>query len=317
MATEIKPSLGVEMEEHEQADAIATHNAAPLTWEPEEEKALLRSIDLRIFPIVVVLFLLNFLDRVNFATARLKGLERDLGLTDVEYQTCISILFAGYVSMQIPSNMILNKVSRPSWYIAALTGIWGALTCATGGVQNAAGAIAVRFFLGVFEAGFFPGVAFYCTRWYKRSELAMRITIFTCGNAMAQMFGGLIGAGILGGMEGKGGISAWRWLFIIEGSLTVVCALAVPFLLPDYPATTRWLTERQRLIAQARLTLDVGLADDDEKGNALHGLKLAVLDVKVWALAIIYFSFVMGMTVSTHSPFQFLPLEQLESTTVW
>lgn len=290
---ESKPAVGVETEV---AQSNAPRGAAP-TWEPEEEKKLLRSIDVRIFPVVVVLFLLNFLDRVNFATARLKGLERDLGLSDVEYQTCISILFAGYVSMQIPSNMILNKISRPSWYIGALTGIWGALTAATGGVHNAGGAIAVRFFLGVVEAGFFPGVAFYCTRWYKRSEIALRITIFVCGNALAQMFGGLIGAGILKGMEGSAGIAAWRWLFIIEGVLTVVVALAVPFLLPDYPATTRWLSDRQRYVAQARLTLDVGLADDDEKGNALHGLKLALLDIKVWALAIIYLGLVMGMTV--------------------
>lgn len=267
------------------------------SWDPSEEKKLLRIIDFRIFPVAVILFLLNFLDRVNFATARLKGLERDLNLTDVEYQTCISILFVGYVSMQVPSNMILNKVSRPSWYIAAITCVWGAMTMATGGVKNAAGAITVRFFLGCAEAGFFSGVAFYCTRWYKRSEIALRITLFCCGNALAQGVGGLIGAGILGGMEGAAGIAAWRWLFILEGAITVAFGFCVPFIMPDYPSTTSWLSDRQRFIAQARLTLDVGLADDDEKGNAWHGLKLAVLDIKVWALAVCGFSFVMGLTV--------------------
>lgn len=266
-------------------------------WDPQEERRLLRRIDWRLIPVIILLFILNFLDRVNFAVARLQGLEEDLGLSDVEYQTGISILFAGYVSMQVPSNMILNKVSRPSWYIAGLVAIWGAITTATGGVQNASGAIALRFFLGVVEAGFTPGIVFYCSRWYKRNEIAFRVTIFTCGNLAAQAFGGLIGAGILSGMEGKGGLRSWRWLFIIEGAITVVLSSAALFLMPDYPRTTKWLSEREKHIAQTRLVLDVGLADEDDKGNAWHGLKLALLDPIVWILGLSYFLLVMGMTV--------------------
>lgn len=87
------------------------------SWTPAEERSLVWKMDLRIFPTMIVLFILNFIDRNNFANARLKGLEADLGLTDVEYQTCISILLVGYVSMQVPSNMILNKLTRPSWYV--------------------------------------------------------------------------------------------------------------------------------------------------------------------------------------------------------
>ncbi|KAI8219231.1 MFS transporter prlL [Colletotrichum sp. SAR 10_86] len=83
-------------------------------WDPATEKALVRKIDLRIFPVMIVLFILNFIDRNNFANARLSGLEKDLKLTDVQYQTCISVLLSGYVAMQIPSNMILNKLKRPS-----------------------------------------------------------------------------------------------------------------------------------------------------------------------------------------------------------
>lgn len=85
------------------------------TWGSDEERALVRKMDIRIFPVMIVLFILNFIDRNNFANARLRGLEKDLNLTDVEYQTCISILLVGYVSMQIPSNMILNKLTKPSW----------------------------------------------------------------------------------------------------------------------------------------------------------------------------------------------------------
>lgn len=85
------------------------------SWTEAEERALVRKTDLRIFPIMITLFILNFVDRNNFANARLKGLEEDLNITDVQYQTCISILLVGYVCMQIPSNMILNKLTRPSW----------------------------------------------------------------------------------------------------------------------------------------------------------------------------------------------------------
>lgn len=84
-------------------------------WDPSEERRLVRKMDMRIFPIMIILFVLNFIDRNNFANARLKGLEDDLNLSDVEYQTCISILLVGYVAMQIPSNMVLNKMTRPSW----------------------------------------------------------------------------------------------------------------------------------------------------------------------------------------------------------
>lgn len=91
--------------------AVDTH----VDWDANEEKRLVRKMDLRIFPIMIVLFILNFIDRNNFANARLQGLEEDMNLSDVEYQTCISILLVGYVTMQIPSNMILNKLTKPSW----------------------------------------------------------------------------------------------------------------------------------------------------------------------------------------------------------
>lgn len=100
------------------AESVTSHAGGEInTWDSKEEAALVRRIDLRIFPVMVVLFILNFIDRNNFANARLKGLEEDLNLTDVQYQTCISILLVGYVAMQIPSNMILSKTARPSWYM--------------------------------------------------------------------------------------------------------------------------------------------------------------------------------------------------------
>lgn len=104
---------------------------ATVPWTKSDEKVLLRKIDLRIFPPLIVLFILNFIDRNNFANARLYGLQEDLGLSDVEYQTCISILLVGYVSMQVPSNMFLNYITRPSLYLCTCVVLWGMISAAT------------------------------------------------------------------------------------------------------------------------------------------------------------------------------------------
>lgn len=197
-------------------------------WTPADERALVRKIDLRIFPTLIVLFILNFIDRNNFANARLYGLQEDLGLSDVQYQTCISILLVGYVSMQIPSNMFLNKISRPGWYLCGCVVVWGVISAATAAVHNATGAILCRFFLGCVEASLFPGSLYYLSRWYTSKEMAFRVTLLNAGNLLAQAFGGLVAAGVLNNMEGVKGIRAWRWLFIIEGVATVAIGYVFP-----------------------------------------------------------------------------------------
>lgn len=269
-------------------------------WDAKAERALVRKIDLRIFPTMVILFILNFIDRNNFANARLKGLEEDLGLSDVEYQTCISILLVGYVLMQVPSNLILNAVSRPSWYLCGCVITWGVISAATAGVHNAAGAIACRFFLGCVEASLFPGSIYFLSRWYTRKEMQLRVTILNGGNLAAQAFGGLIAAGVLGNMEGDGGLRAWRWLFIIEGVITVVIGAMAVFVLPDYPLTTTWLSEEEKKIANGRLLIDAGLSVDaeDEDVSAKDGLLMAVKDLKVWLLGLTYHTCIMGLSVS-------------------
>ncbi|KAL4820695.1 major facilitator superfamily domain-containing protein [Aspergillus spinulosporus] len=262
------------------------------TWTAADERALRKKIDLRVFPVLIVLFILNFIDRNSFANARLKGLEEDLRLTDVQYQTCISILLVGYIAFQIPSNMLLNMLTRPSWYLCAAAALWGAIAAATAGVQNATGAILCRFFLGCAESALFPGSIYFLSRWYTRREMQLRVTLLNVGNLVAQAFGGLIAAGILGRMEGTAGIRAWRWLFILVGAITVACAIIAGFLLPDYPSTTSWLSTEEKKIAQLRLELDLGAdnsPDQPSLADALTGLKQAVVDPKVWLLGISYF----------------------------
>lgn len=275
-------------------------------WKPTEEKALVRKIDLRIFPFMVILFILNFIDRNNFSNARLQGLQTDLHLSDVQYETCLSILLVGYVLFQLPSNMILNSIPKPSWYLCACVAVWGVISAATGATRNAAGALACRFLLGCVEAAFFPGCLYYLSRWYTRDEMQLRVTLLNAGNLAAQAFGSLLAAGILAGMQGACGLAGWRWLFILEGSATVALAAVAVFFLPQYPRTTPWLSGWEQSIAESRVVrgLDHGMReeeeeDDDDIVTAKEGLLMAVKDVKVWLLGITYLATIMGLSVRT------------------
>ncbi|OAL53503.1 major facilitator superfamily transporter [Pyrenochaeta sp. DS3sAY3a] len=287
---------------------MGEHTAIPVaTWEPDEEKALKRKIDIRIFPIMILLFILNFIDRNNFSNARLRGLEDDLNLTDIQYQTCLSITIVGYVSMQIPSNMFLNTISRPSWYFCSCVAIWGGICAATGAVQNFTGALLCRFFLGVVEASFYPGSIYFLSRWYTRREMQLRITLLNSGMLASSAFGGLIAAGILGNMEGVLNVRAWRWLFYIEGAITVAVACIAVFILPDYPGTTRWLSEKEKEIAEGRLLLDLGLVRGETNTgagsiSAKQGLLMAIKDIKVWLLGLTYHATIMGVAFVFYFP---------------
>lgn len=277
-------------------DIKAVCETTTLEWDPAAERALVRKIDLRIFPLMIILFILNFIDRNNFSNARLKGLQTDLHLSDIQYATCLSILLVGYVLFQLPSNMVLNSIKRPSWYLCACVAVWGVISAATGATHNAAGAMACRFFLGCVEASFFPGSLYYLSRWYNRKEMQLRVTILNVGNLAAQAFGGLIAAGILADMQGTHGLAGWRWLFIIEGSITVAVAIVAVFFLPQYPGTTPWLSENERRIAEMRLALD-SADEEDDTVTTKEGLIMAIKDPKVWLLGITYLATIMGLSV--------------------
>jgi MFS family permease len=149
--------------------------------------------------------------RNNYDAARLQGLEEDLGLVGNQYQVGLSILFVGYILMQVPSNLLLNYVGRPSWYLGFFTIAWGLVSALTSQATNYGGIVAARFILGIVEAPFFAGVLFYLSKWYTKDELAKRNAIFYSGSLVSGAFGNLIAAGILNGLAGEMGMSAWQW----------------------------------------------------------------------------------------------------------
>ncbi|KAF4975687.1 hypothetical protein FZEAL_7577 [Fusarium zealandicum] len=240
-----------------------------------KEKALLILLDLA--------DVLNYLDRNNIATARLGNFEKDIGLVDQQYNTIISIFFVGYILTQVPTNMILNKM-RPSIFLPSIMICWATVSACTGAVHNYAGMIALRFLLGFVEAPFFPGALFLFSSWYTKKELAVRISVLYAAGQMAGAFGGLLGSAIMAGMDGKAGLANWRWLFIIEGCATYPAAVVTYFVVPDYPATTRWLSDEERRIAVLRMAEDASKEDDRAETSAWDGARMAFTDPTLYMI---------------------------------
>ncbi|PCH41493.1 MFS general substrate transporter [Wolfiporia cocos MD-104 SS10] len=268
------------------------------------EKKLLHKLDLRV-SILVVIYVLNYIDRNNASAARLRGFEEDLHLKGQQFDTLLSILYVGYILMQVPSNMLLNYIGKPSVYLPCCMMIWGAISCLTGVTTNFVGALLTRFFLGFVEAAFFPGALFLLSKWYKRSELGVRTAVLSCGNLISNAFGSLVASGILNGMEGKLGHSAWRWLFFIEGALTIFVAACALFVLPDFPSTSHtWLSPLEVRLAERRMEEDIGVGDEENKeaANQFAGLRMAFLDGKVWLLALALTSMVISLSFNAFFP---------------
>ncbi|GAA90912.1 MFS nicotinic acid transporter Tna1 [Aspergillus luchuensis IFO 4308] len=218
-----------------------------------DERKLLRKMDLRLMPMLTLLYLFSFLDRGNIGNARIEGMEEDLHLGGTQYNWALTVFFFTYTVFELPSNLILQKV-RPSIWIPSLMVAWGTVMTLMGIVTNYHGLLIARIFLGATEAGIYPGVAYYITMWYSRHEAQFRQALCFSAASIAGAFSGLL-AFAIGKMNGVGGYSGWRWIFIIEGLATVVVAVMSYFFLYDYPDTASFLTRDERAWILRRLSL--------------------------------------------------------------
>ncbi|KAE8414320.1 major facilitator superfamily domain-containing protein [Aspergillus pseudocaelatus] len=205
------------------------------------ERALVWKQDLRILPLCAAIYLLCYLDRSNIG--RLQVLQL--------FTLSLMVFLIAYALFEVPSNYFLKKL-RPSKWIAFLMLGWGASTMGLGGAHNYAQVTGIRFLLGVMEAGLFPGLVYYLTFWYRNSERSMRVALILASATLAGAFGGAIAYGV-GHMNQTHGLSAWRWLFIIEGAPSCASAFLVWFFLPDYPETASWLSAEEKELAMQRL----------------------------------------------------------------
>ncbi|KAI0205195.1 putative MFS transporter [Astrocystis sublimbata] len=271
----------------------------------DAERSLRWKQDMRIIPLSAGIYFLCYLDRSNIGNAKIlnhstgNDLMTEANISNSQFTIALFVFLVAYGVFEVPSNILLKKL-RPSRWIAFLMFSWGALTIGLGGIHNYASLIVVRFLLGVFEAGLFPGLVYYLTFWYKTDERSIRVALILASATLAGAFGGAIAYGI-GHINQAGGLSAWRWLFIIEGIPSVVSAFLVWFFLPDYPEGAKWLTIQERDLAVHRLRLEG--SKGSHKTMSWSDAKETLTDWRLWGHYVIYF----GISVPFSSLSLFTP----------
>ncbi|KAF8481298.1 MFS general substrate transporter [Russula ochroleuca] len=224
---------------------------------------LKRKIDFRLLPWLTLLYLMNYLDRGSIGNARLYNMQRSLHITDKQYLVALTAFFFPYALLEVPSNLALKYLRPPRW-LPFIVFVWGiAMTC-HGFAHNYGDLIGLRCLLGLAEAGLYPGIVFYLSCWYKRSELGSRIAVFFSAATIAGAFSGLLAAAIHN-MDGIGGRPGWAWIFILEGLFTILVACASPWVLQDFPESARFLTEAERVYIIRDLKEDMRFSADEEK----------------------------------------------------
>ncbi|KAJ5784634.1 uncharacterized protein N7503_009846 [Penicillium pulvis] len=284
------------------ADEIE-HAVGDETWSPEEEKALIRKIDLMLLPVIWVMYLLSYMDRTNIANAKVSGMDEDLNLNSNQYSVALVVYFVGYVVFEVPSNLVLAR-TRPSIFLPTIMIVWGILTCLMSVIKSYTHLIVLRILVGSAEAGFAPGVLLVLSSWYKRTEQSKRFGVYISAAVLSGAFGSLIAAGIMDGLEGAHGLRGWRWLFIVEGAATIGCALIALFILPDFPATSRGLSERERHVAVARLATEnvTAVTEDTALLSNWGAVKVAVRDWRTWVFVVGYMVIVGSSTLTYFYP---------------
>ncbi|KAJ5626536.1 hypothetical protein N7528_003963 [Penicillium herquei] len=256
-----------------------------------EERRLVRKQDLRILPLSAGIYLLCYLDRSNIGNAKTlnSGTGNDLlqetHMTDYQYIIALMVFLIAYAVFEVPSNYLLKKL-RPSRWISFLMLSWGAITMGLGGTHSFSQVAGIRFLLGAIEAGLFPGLVYYLTFWYTSSERSLRVALILASATLAGAFGGAIAYGV-GHMNGASGLSAWRWLFIIEGAPSCASAFLVWFILPDYPETCNFLTSEEKALAAQRLSVED--TDSERKSMTWSDAKSVLTEWRLYAHYLIYF----------------------------
>jgi D-galactonate transporter len=240
----------------------------------------------RILPLLFLCYVASYLDRVNVGFAKLQMVV-DLKFSDTVFGLGAGIFFLGYFIFEVPSNIILHRVGARIW-IARIMVTWGLISGAMIFVNGPLMFYAMRFLLGVAEAGFFPGVILYLTYWYPANRRGKITALFMTGIALSGVIGGPLSGWIMQNMPGVYGLAGWQWMFIIEAIPSLLLGLLTIVYLQDRVFDAKWLQEDEKKLIAAQ----VG-AEESEKGEASMGQMFA--DPRVWLCALIYFAFVMGL----------------------
>jgi sugar phosphate permease len=245
-----------------------------------------------LIPFIFVCYLFNYLDRVNVGFAKLEMLDA-LKLSNTVYGLGAGIFFIGYVLSGVPSNLILHKIGARRW-ISVMMIAWGALSACTMFVNSPTSFYVVRFFTGVAEAGFFPGMVLYFTHWFPTQKRGQVMALFMSAIPISGLIGGPLSGWMLSHFSvGQGGLAGWQWLFLLQGVPTVLLGAGVFLYLNDGIASAKWLSAEEKSAMQAALA-----ADEQERtavSNVGQSFGAVLKNSSVWTLGAIYFCIQMGV----------------------
>ena len=246
------------------------------------EMVAIRKIRIRLLPLLCVLYLVAFVDRVNIGFAALT-MNRELAITSEQFGFAAGIFFWGYFLFEIPSNLLLHRVGARVW-IARILITWGAVATLTGFVQSAHQLYIARFLLGLAEAGYFPGVVLYLGYWFRQREKAEAMALILLGIPLASVLGAPLSGIILDHVHWFG-LSSWRWLLILEGLPAVTSAYFARMLLPNGPDEAGFLSGEEKAWVTAQLERE------EQRKTALRSLSVVrtLIHRRIWLLACIGF----------------------------
>jgi sugar phosphate permease len=244
----------------------------------DDTAALYRKINLRLLPFLLVCYLFAYLDRVNIGFAKLQ-MQGDLGFSDAAYGVGAGIFFIGYVLFEIPSNLMLPRVGARKTFSRILM-LWGITSASMLFVRDVPTFYAMRFLLGVFEAGFAPGMIYYLSCWYGPQRMARAIAIVFLAGPIGGIVGGPASAWLMTSLAGHGGLAGWQWMFLIEGLPCLLLGVLALKLVPDRPADADWLSADEKRRLEQDLAVPVAHK---------HSFGAVARDPRIYVLAFAYF----------------------------
>ena len=261
------------------------------------EKTTIRKVAVRLLPFIFMLYIVCLIDRVNLSFAALT-MNRDLGLNAYVYGLGASIFFIGYFVFEVPSNLLLDKVGARLW-ITRIMISWGVASAAMALISGPTSFLVVRFLLGFFEAGFFPGMILYLTFWFPSAYRARVIAAFMLAIPVTGVIGGPMATSLLE-LNGVWGLAGWQWMFLAEGIPAALMGFIVLAYMTDRPSSAKWLQPEEREWLEGVMQRE---RQEVEAQHSRLSLGQALIDPRVLALSLVYF----GLGTATYGVVYFLP----------
>ncbi|EAT86778.2 hypothetical protein SNOG_05714 [Parastagonospora nodorum SN15] len=291
----VTPSDSDEKAEHIQREVLTQDESPNTIGAKKKEDALRRKLDRYVAPVMMMLMLISYLDRGNIGFAATQGMTTDIKLKGSQLNTAVSVFYIFYILAEFPTSLLVKRLQF-NRVIPMITFCWG---------LNFAGLVTTRIFLGFFEGCLFPSMTLFLCNWYTREELGIRVAYLFIASALSGAFGGLIAFGILY-MDGVAGWAGWRWLYVLEGIITIVWALCCVWLVPKNFETAYFLNEEEKQIMRQRAARTQAYSDSEGSGHyGKSDIKEAAKDIKSWIHGCIQIAVV---TIFDRYQTRFIPL---------